>query len=68
MNGYDSVLIDTTTVVRGERRAPETIVTNSARFDGLGNVFFVGHIALPTSPLFHVKVYRDAEREAWQAE
>ena len=55
-------------LVRGERRAPEIIVTNSARFDGLGNVFFVGHIALPTSPLFHVKVYRDAEREAWQAE
>ena len=35
-------------LVRGEGRAPEIVITKSARFDELENIYFVGYAALPT--------------------
>ena len=54
LNGYGSVLLDTTVPVRGEGSAPKVNVTTSVRIIELRNIPFVRYIALPTGLPSHV--------------
>ena len=47
MNGYDIVLLDTSSAWRGA----DPPVTKSVKFNELENIYFVGYIALPVRPL-----------------
>ena len=49
MNGYDSVLLETSSVWRGE--GPEMTVSKSTRFHELENIYFVDYIVLSIKPL-----------------
>ena len=51
MNGHDSVLLDASPW-RGE--GPGDHCYEFARFDELENIYFIGHIPLPTDLLIHV--------------